>query len=119
MRRAGDPDPAGDPSPSDNVTSAVTTVDARADLRTTVTRDGDGPALGIHLGCYAHVLAAAVGLSAVFRHVPELYAAVKIVGLGLQRSKSRNQRCEMPAKRRLVDLGRNATEETTSAGASC
>ena len=37
-------------------------------------------ALGIHVGGYAHVAAAALGLSAVFQHVPELYAAVKIVG---------------------------------------
>jgi len=36
--------------------------------------------LGIHLGCYVHVAAAAFGLSAVFKHVPELYMAVKIVG---------------------------------------
>jgi threonine/homoserine/homoserine lactone efflux protein len=43
-------------------------------------RAGFMAALGIHIGCYMHVLAAAFGLSAVFRHVPELYAAVKIVG---------------------------------------
>jgi threonine/homoserine/homoserine lactone efflux protein len=43
-------------------------------------RAGFMAALGIHLGCYVHVLAAAFGLSAVFKHVPELYAAVKIVG---------------------------------------
>ena len=43
-------------------------------------RAGLMAALGIHLGCYAHVFAAAFGLSAVFRHVPELYAALKIVG---------------------------------------
>lgn len=36
--------------------------------------------LGIHLGCYLHVFAAAFGLSAVFKHVPELYMAVKIAG---------------------------------------
>jgi len=36
--------------------------------------------LGIHLGCYLHVFAAAFGLSVVFRHVPELYLAVKMVG---------------------------------------
>ncbi|AMJ60465.1 LysE family translocator [Bosea sp. PAMC 26642] len=36
--------------------------------------------LGIHLGCYAHVLAAAFGLSVVFKHVPELYVAVKLAG---------------------------------------
>lgn len=43
-------------------------------------RAGFMAAAGIHLGCYAHVCAAAFGLSAVFRHVPEAYAAVKIVG---------------------------------------
>lgn len=43
-------------------------------------RAGFMAAFGIHLGCYAHVFAAAFGLSAVFRHVPELYAAMKIVG---------------------------------------
>jgi threonine/homoserine/homoserine lactone efflux protein len=37
-------------------------------------------ALGIHIGCYAHVVAAALGLSAVFTHVPELYLALKVAG---------------------------------------
>ncbi len=37
-------------------------------------------ALGIHAGGYFHVMAAAFGLSAVFRYVPELYLAVKIIG---------------------------------------
>jgi threonine/homoserine/homoserine lactone efflux protein len=37
-------------------------------------------ALGIHIGGYAHVMAAALGLSAIFVHVPELYFAVKIAG---------------------------------------
>jgi threonine/homoserine/homoserine lactone efflux protein len=36
--------------------------------------------LGIHLGCYLHVFAAAFGLSAVFKHVPELYLVVKLAG---------------------------------------
>jgi len=36
--------------------------------------------LGIHLGCYIHVFAAAFGLSAVFKHVPELYVAVELAG---------------------------------------
>jgi threonine/homoserine/homoserine lactone efflux protein len=36
--------------------------------------------LGIHIGCYVHVFAAAFGLSAVFKHVPELYVAVKLAG---------------------------------------
>jgi threonine/homoserine/homoserine lactone efflux protein len=43
-------------------------------------RAGFMAALGIHVGCYAHVAAATFGLSAVSRHVPELYAAVKIFG---------------------------------------
>jgi len=37
-------------------------------------------ALGIHLGGYVHVLAAAAGLSVLFHAVPPLYLAVKIVG---------------------------------------
>ena len=37
-------------------------------------------ALGIHAGGYVHVMAAALGLSAIFRHVPEAYLAVKIAG---------------------------------------
>ncbi|MGX1785299.1 LysE family translocator [Bosea sp. NPDC055332] len=36
--------------------------------------------LGIHLADYVHVLAAAFGLSAIFRHVPELYLAMKLLG---------------------------------------
>jgi threonine/homoserine/homoserine lactone efflux protein len=43
-------------------------------------RAGFFAAFGIHIGCYAHVIAATLGLSAVFKHVPELYAALKIVG---------------------------------------
>ncbi|MER9848439.1 LysE family translocator [Mesorhizobium sp. M0106] len=37
-------------------------------------------ALGIHLGGYIHVFAAAVGLSVLFHAVPVLYMAVKLVG---------------------------------------
>ena len=37
-------------------------------------------ALGIHLGGYAHVIAAALGLSAAFAHVPEAYLALKLAG---------------------------------------
>lgn len=36
--------------------------------------------LGIHLGCYVHVLAAAAGLSVLFHAVPALYMAVKLAG---------------------------------------
>jgi len=37
-------------------------------------------ALGIHLGGYLHVAAAALGLAAVFQLVPTLYLAVKLAG---------------------------------------
>ena len=37
-------------------------------------------ALGIHVGGYAHVIAAAAGLSVLFTAVPVLYAALKFVG---------------------------------------
>ncbi|AZO66816.1 LysE family translocator [Mesorhizobium mediterraneum] len=37
-------------------------------------------ALGIHLGGYAHVIAAAAGLSVLFHAVPTLYVAVKLAG---------------------------------------
>jgi threonine/homoserine/homoserine lactone efflux protein len=58
-------------------------------------RAGFMAALGIHLGCYAHVVAATLGLSAIFRHVPELYLALKFagaiylvwLGIGLMRSR--------------------------------
>jgi threonine/homoserine/homoserine lactone efflux protein len=43
-------------------------------------RAGLMAALGIHVGCYAHVFAATLGLSAVFRYVPEAYTALKIAG---------------------------------------
>lgn len=37
-------------------------------------------AIGIHVGCYVHVFAAALGLSAIFMHVPAVYTAVKLAG---------------------------------------
>lgn len=37
-------------------------------------------ALGIHLGGYVHVIAAAAGLSVLFHAVPALYMAVKLAG---------------------------------------
>lgn len=59
-------------------------------------RAGLMAALGIHLGCYAHVAAAALGLSAVFKHVPEAYFVLKVagavylvwLGIGMWRSRS-------------------------------
>jgi len=43
-------------------------------------RSGFLAALGIHCGCYVHVIAATLGLSAVFQHVPALYVALKLAG---------------------------------------
>lgn len=43
-------------------------------------RAGLMAAFGIHIGCYAHVLAAAFGLSAIFAAVPTLYFALKLAG---------------------------------------
>ena len=45
-------------------------------------RVGFMAALGLHLGGYVHVIAAALGLSAIFTHVPELYTLVKLLGAG-------------------------------------
>lgn len=36
--------------------------------------------LGIHIGCYVHVFAAAAGLSVLFHAVPTLYLVVKLCG---------------------------------------
>ncbi|MBA3447770.1 MAG: LysE family translocator [Pseudaminobacter sp.] len=43
-------------------------------------RSGLMASLGIHLGCYVHVVAAAAGLSVLFHAVPMLYMAVKFAG---------------------------------------
>lgn len=37
-------------------------------------------ALGIHIGCYAHILAAAVGLTSLIEQAPMVYAAIKLAG---------------------------------------
>lgn len=43
-------------------------------------RAGFMATLGIHVGCYVHVIAAAAGLSIIFHAVPVLYMAVKLAG---------------------------------------
>ena len=43
-------------------------------------RAGFLAALGIHIGCYLHVIAAALGLSAILHYVPTLYIALKLLG---------------------------------------
>lgn len=43
-------------------------------------RDGWQAAMGLHVGGYAHVLAAAFGLAILFEAVPVLYTVLKLVG---------------------------------------
>jgi threonine/homoserine/homoserine lactone efflux protein len=43
-------------------------------------RGGLMAALGIHVGCYVHVLAAVFGLAALMKLVPEIYVAIKFAG---------------------------------------
>ena len=43
-------------------------------------RGGLMAALGIHIGCYVHVLAAVFGLAALMKLVPEIYMGLKLVG---------------------------------------
>jgi len=45
-------------------------------------RAGFMAAIGLHLGCYVHVVAAALGLSVLFTSVPVLYLIFKIMGAG-------------------------------------
>ncbi len=68
-------------------------------------------ALGIHLGGYVHVIAAALGLPVLFTAVPPLYAAIKWIGsayliyLGCQQLRSSRiqmqpatQQAQLPAR---------------------
>ena len=65
-------------------------------------RAGLMAALGIHIGCYAHVFAATLGLSAVFRYVPEAYTVLKLAGaaylvwLGIAMLRANNSSAEVP-----------------------
>ncbi|WP_299608261.1 LysE family translocator [uncultured Tateyamaria sp.] len=61
-------------------------------------RGGLMAALGLHMGGYVHVIAAAFGLAILFDLVPPLYVALKFVGaayliwLGIQMIRTRNTR---------------------------
>ena len=65
-------------------------------------RGGLLAAFGVHVGGYAHVLAASFGLSAIFLHVPLAYMAVKFAGaaylvwLGIDLIRKRNQPLDLP-----------------------
>ncbi|MEJ6784248.1 LysE family translocator [Aminobacter sp. Piv2-1] len=45
-------------------------------------RAGLRAALGIHIGCYAHIVAAAIGLASLIVQAPTVYAAIKLAGAG-------------------------------------
>ena len=62
------------PGPSMLYTAAQTVARGR--------RAGWFATLGIHLGGYVHVLAAALGLAVLFQAVPVLYAGLKLAGAG-------------------------------------
>jgi threonine/homoserine/homoserine lactone efflux protein len=78
-------------------------------------RAGFLAALGIHMGCYVHVFAAALGLSAIFSIVPSLYFALKLIGgaylifLGVQMIRARAESGAIPnltqksGRRAMVD----------------
>ncbi|MBS9478689.1 LysE family translocator [Ancylobacter radicis] len=61
--------------------------------------------LGLHLGCYVHVIAAAAGLSVLFHAVPALYMAVKLagaayliwLGVAMLRARAKGQETALPA----------------------
>jgi len=78
-------------------------------------RAGFLAAFGIHMGCYVHVFAAALGLSAIFSVVPSLYFALKLIGgaylifLGVQMIRTRTSGGPVPelphktGRRAMVD----------------
>ncbi|MBB6466198.1 threonine/homoserine/homoserine lactone efflux protein [Aminobacter lissarensis] len=37
-------------------------------------------AFGVHIGCYVHILAAAIGLTSLIEQAPMLFAAIKLAG---------------------------------------
>jgi threonine/homoserine/homoserine lactone efflux protein len=43
-------------------------------------RAGLMAAFGVHIGCYAHILAAAIGLTSLIEQAPMLFAAIKLAG---------------------------------------
>ena len=76
--------------------------------------------LGIHLGGYAHVIAAAAGLSALFHAVPSLYLAVKLLGalyliwLGIRMFRARVEEQPVVSAQQVRRSGWRAFAESVS-----
>jgi threonine/homoserine/homoserine lactone efflux protein len=76
--------------------------------------------LGIHIGGYAHVIAAAAGLSALFHAVPSLYLAVKLLGavyliwLGIRMFRARAEAQPEVSAERIRRSGWRAFAESVS-----
>jgi threonine/homoserine/homoserine lactone efflux protein len=76
--------------------------------------------LGIHIGGYAHVIAAAAGLSALFHAVPSLYLAVKLLGavyliwLGIRMFRARLEAQPEVSAERIRRSGWRAFAESVS-----
>jgi threonine/homoserine/homoserine lactone efflux protein len=75
-------------------------------------RAGLMASLGIHLGCYVHVVSAAAGLSILFHAVPIFYSAVKLIGacyliwLGISLFRSSGEPDAEPASAASKSAGR-------------
>ncbi|WLR91227.1 LysE family translocator [Shinella zoogloeoides] len=83
-------------------------------------RSGLMASLGIHLGGYAHVLAAAAGLTALFHAVPALYLAVKLLGalyliwLGIAMFRAKAEAPALASGEQARKSGRRAFVESVS-----
>ncbi len=83
-------------------------------------RSGLMASLGIHLGGYAHVLAAAAGLTALFHAVPALYLAVKLLGalyliwLGISMFRAKAETPALASGEQARKSGRRAFVESVS-----
>jgi len=80
-------------------------------------RSGLMAVLGVHLGCYAHVIAAAAGLSILFHAVPVLYTTLKLAGaayliwLGIAMIRSRGK-ADATSVEQPIKTGRRAMLES-------
>lgn len=73
-------------------------------------RAGLMAAFGVHLGCYVHIAATALGLAAILEHAPMVYGGIKLVGatyliwLGVTMFLNSAEATESPANNRPAVL---------------